>query len=1007
MRPCPRILLIVSLLCAACVELTSAQDVSLVARDSTAIVVDAGGVGTRLVSISVNSGGKKTIRLLPTLPTGWSVLIPSPNHQIDEGQTVHELISFQVPGDAPAGMYSVLVTAEDLPDVSFRLNVRVRQDLRIRAEWIRRQKIVRAGSLIHGALAIVNAGNAPGEWAIQVRSSLGYPVTQSSGTVRLNSGESEEVEVSVRTGDDATSVLAHSLVVEINTGTEGNAPPVLLSFVTDVLPGKRNASLSREGVLPVTVSMTGSVEEDDKAGQLELALEETVVDGRIYEALIRTPDVRNTSVFAAPDRYSFRITATDWEMMLGDHTYESTELLESGTLGFGAGAQVQRTSYSAGAWAQRSRRVFPKGDQAAAFIHYRVNPSFRIEANAIVKRDFEEGEAISIAAQSEPGSSFMRAEYAIGWFGGQRGDAMQVRANTSWGQSSFSFQAEKADNSFLGSIQNTEGASSAVVVSLSDWLRVEAQARGRRRHYDLSDGSIATQTIGSGRAGFTLIHSGDRSRLFISVAGVGQFNENTLSRQNRKENGVEGRIGLNRRRFGLNATLAAGQTRDPISPKLDSNRRGSASVFATRGGFSFNMSGSYTDGPTFYNPVPQERMTLGFNAGWDTGARTRVNVGIFRSKDLTFSNQEFTLADARIVHRFPFMHEVTLRARMAQTDFDSSIRSGTVGFTYSIPLYVPAPGSGRNEAPKLKGRVVDIETGLPLSDVVVLLDTETAATQEDGSFEFDMGSNPAAYLSIDRQSIGFERRPVDTFPMLVSAQSATEGPLVIGIVRSGRLEVKVAKEEGQSQNRDSALSKELDANAVAGLIVEIRGSETRMRRLTDRDGTARFSDLVPGQWRVFIVGSSLPAGYETRPDTAQVQIDPVEDELVELTLIPKIREIKIVSPGGVLLGKAISLGAPRQADAEAPNDEEQLGQPDALEPKGQKLHVVAAGETLSILAEAFYGSSSHWIRIWKANQNAIPNPNVLQRGQALVIPKQGPLTAEETAALNRYRADDR
>ena len=82
----------------------------------------------------------------------------------------------------------------------------------------------------------------------------------------------------------------------------------------------------------------------------------------------------------------------------------------------------------------------------------------------ISKQTFEEGDAVSIAAQASPGESVIRAEYARGRFGGKDGQAFHIDANSSFGQSNISAQFENASASFLGSIQNTEGAFNLVHV---------------------------------------------------------------------------------------------------------------------------------------------------------------------------------------------------------------------------------------------------------------------------------------------------------------------------------------------------------------------------------------------------------------------------------------------------------------------------------------------------------------------------------------------------------------
>jgi hypothetical protein len=56
-------------------------------------------------------------------------------------------------------------------------------------------------------------------------------------------------------------------------------------------------------------------------------------------------------------------------------------------------------------------------------------------------------------------------------------------------------------------------------------------------------------------------------------------------------------------------------------------------------------------------------------------------------------------------------------------------------------------------------------------------------------------------------------------------------------------------------------------------------------------------------------------------------------------------------------------------------------------PSPAKTHTVVAGDTLSKIAQKFYGNPALWTRIYAANRNIIgSNPNLVRPGQNLVIP---------------------
>jgi len=75
-----------------------------------------------------------------------------------------------------------------------------------------------------------------------------------------------------------------------------------------------------------------------------------------------------------------------------------------------------------------------------------------------------------------------------------------------------------------------------------------------------------------------------------------------------------------------------------------------------------------------------------------------------------------------------------------------------------------------------------------------------------------------------------------------------------------------------------------------------------------------------------------------------------------------------------------------------PTDRELPPSGDNLEPQypenpASRFHTVAAGETLSAIAEQYYGDASSATRIFEANQDRLSNPDLIYPGQQLAIPE--------------------
>lgn len=61
--------------------------------------------------------------------------------------------------------------------------------------------------------------------------------------------------------------------------------------------------------------------------------------------------------------------------------------------------------------------------------------------------------------------------------------------------------------------------------------------------------------------------------------------------------------------------------------------------------------------------------------------------------------------------------------------------------------------------------------------------------------------------------------------------------------------------------------------------------------------------------------------------------------------------------------------------------------PPTAAPKEERVHTVAAGDTLTGIAQKYYGDASKWNKIFEANRDVLPSSNSLQLGQKLKIPE--------------------
>ncbi len=86
---------------------------------------------------------------------------------------------------------------------------------------------------------------------------------------------------------------------------------------------------------------------------------------------------------------------------------------------------------------------------------------------------------------------------------------------------------------------------------------------------------------------------------------------------------------------------------------------------------------------------------------------------------------------------------------------------------------------------------------------------------------------------------------------------------------------------------------------------------------------------------------------------------------------------EMVSPDNIV--NAIKVVQPESAP-------EPPARPEPEEPT-ERIHEVAAGDTLGKLAQTYYGKASQYMKIFEANRDILDNPDLIKVGQKLRIPE--------------------
>jgi hypothetical protein len=233
---------------------------------------------------------------------------------------------------------------------------------------------------------------------------------------------------------------------------------------------------------------------------------------------------------------------------------------------------------------------------------------------------------------------------------------------------------------------------------------------------------------------------------------------------------------------------------------------------------------------------------------------------------------------------------VSLHVRLLSHAIDP--RSREVAFVeYSMPLKVPV---GRvHSAGRVRGRVVDQETGLGVAGTLVRLGPQAAITDGEGRVAF-AGLPAGEYrLAIAQQAT--LAATVFTGNPTVRIDSARMAPTTfsLAVERAGIVAGTVRRMSVARTGLDAVADSLADAGALGEVAVALVGVRDTLYTTTDLAGAYRFAEVSSGSYVLRIV-TEAPSGTRWEPSEIDVSVKPALTRQVAFRLIPRRRAVQMI-----------------------------------------------------------------------------------------------------------------
>ena len=909
--PLERTALVISLAFLVAASSLAFQDIPFrVTRGSDGLVnVKPGDRLTIAFRLQSSSGGPLSLTPRISVPGGWRVLLPPKPFSVPPGAAEIRTLSLSVPKTAPAGSYSIVyqVSATTNPAERSADSVQVIvQALRgVDLALLESPDFIPAGSEIVSRFRVSNTGNTPGLLVFETVSNAGRAVLSDSAGLSLEAGEAKEIEVRLSTTRSDRVQPQHVLQLETRFADHPEVA-ARASTLVEVIPVPLDGMI-RYNEFPGRVTGIVAGEEDRAGAQVEVTGRGTPFDSSTdeLELLLRGPDNQPNSTLGKRDEYRITYDSPEkrFRILLGDQTYRLTPLTEFGRYSFGAGLEGSIDALSGTVYAHQTRLASPRENQLGAAAMYELLPWAGLGANYLRKSGAVSANIAGLRSILRPGMDHtVDIEFAQSNSNGIADPGFAARAYGRWPWLVYDVQVIRAEPNFMGYFKDLQFFSAGATVMPFADFRFEGNVRMDDRNIDENP---AQPYAPSER--FYLAGLGFRSFATLYFRSLSQYDRLSGNAYDRREDIAQLRLSWAVPRVSLVSLLEYGGKQDNVLDR--STPYWKASLYSNYFPTLLLRLGAwleYTSERDLRVDAKLNRASGGASVGYTFWRSTQAMVLFYASRTESFYRATNMFVEGLVNHTFPWGHLVQGRARYSY--FDPAITRYVFAFSleYGIPLSVPL--ARKRDIGRVSGRVMDAETGAGVAGALLRADGTAALTDETGAFMFP-GLAPGEYpVEINRSSIGLDRRPAQAGLPVMTVVGGEVGSLDIAIVRSGSIIGRIA---GYGYRDDAKSSDTLlvDKGGLAGTVVELRGTDVRLRQLSNSRGEFRFPDLSPGKFVIQIQPESVPSLYRLNPDSAVVVVAPGEERSVLFTAIERKRVVRVVQQGEVRVERAPAAAA--------------------------------------------------------------------------------------------------
>ncbi|MEO8560636.1 MAG: hypothetical protein ABI601_01085 [bacterium] len=849
---------------------------------------DAGGTVTAALRLANLLDDTVLVTPHVAAPADWTVLLGGLPFRLAPREEDSWLVTVLIPTRAAAGRYVIPLSAEagGARVAEDSLVVQVGERRAIDLVLTDEPTYALSGAEWRASFRMRNTGNVATTIAFRATSALGRAPIIEPAAMTLAANESRVVRV--RSSTALADRESHDDVLELFATDQADTSVNAVASTRVTIVQRAGRAESRHTVAStlrlraVEPGVGVSPFEMTGAGKLREGGDEQV------DFTLRGP-AGPVSLFGDRDQYSLAIRAPTYEARVGDALYGSALLLTTGQIGAGAGVDVMHGSFGFGGYVNRARYQRDGATEQSAFVSTKrdgITDSPLLTVTALNRTgSYLAGRLLDASSTLHPVGD-MRVSLELAGSQSANGTGLGHAVHASGGKRiAYDVSHIMGDATFAGVTRGNRHDYASVSTELSDDLQLSASASSHR-----SQGESRFPMLASGlrTAALELSYS---SRFSLRYSSMTRSALQPDGRGDASQHSIGGRVG---QAFGTTQVWGSGDfgvSNDDLTSAHRAYRSLAWGASTVAAGQSFSLFGESHEGAA---------VTLGANRfasyGGDVtlhlGHATTLSADAIQTRIPSLRAAEYGQIDARLARVLPNGSTATLRARGMSGLGAAMFGSRIVFLEYAMPLRLPTDeirSTGR-----VRGQVVNEETGRGVAGALVRLGPQAAITDERGRVAF-AGVPAGEYrLSLSRQTPTRDIARAGDVTVRVDSGVTQASTFTVAVKRAGTIagsvrEMTVAR-TGIGAEADSLA----DGGALEGTMVALIGARDTLYRPTDAAGRFEFTDVVGGSWTLQIADPAPPLARWT-PRSIPVTLAPGERAQVEFRRVPRKVDVRIIN----------------------------------------------------------------------------------------------------------------